>query len=173
MAHYALAASSCPTSFSPKLVITLTEISRPQVSSLSFRHFNALSLTALQITRALPMLTVFAARSTGNVYPMASASWRMNNTTVVTHVPIKPGRRQVARRYAPMVRTPNTGTLVRKYVLKGLQETRMLETRPFFNVQVRVEIGAATTIGMHPMFVATAPTQMTSFHCPRGLLWPQ
>ncbi len=173
MAHYALAASSCPTSFSPKLAITPTEISRPQVSSLFFRHSNSLSLTALQITRALPMLTVFAARSTGNVYPMASATWRMNNTTVVTHVPIGPGRPQVAQRYAPMVRTPNTETLVRMYVLISLQETQILETRPFFNVQDRVEIGVATTIGIHLMSVATAPTQMTSFHCPRGLLWPR
>lgn len=71
----------------------------------------------------------------------------MNNTMDVTHVPIKHGRPQAARRYVPMVRTPGAEDVADKYALISLQETRIPETRPFSNVLITVAIGAAIIIG--------------------------
>ena len=53
-------------------------------------------------------------------------------------------------------------------ILQGIQ---MPETKPFFNVPITVETGAATIIETHLMSVATAPTPMTSSHCQREPLW--
>ncbi|CAF9925211.1 hypothetical protein IMSHALPRED_006412 [Imshaugia aleurites] len=55
----------------------------------------------------------------------------MNNTMDVTHVPIRLGSPPNAQIIAPM-------------------EIPILETRLFYNVQVTVETGAATTTGAHP-----------------------
>lgn len=65
----------------------------------------------------------------------------------VIHVPIKHGRPQAARRYAPMVRSSGAENVAHKYTLISLQGTRILETRPFFNVPITVAIGAAIIIG--------------------------
>ena len=86
----------------------------------------------------------------------------------VIHVPIKHGPPLAARRYAPMVGTSNND-IAGMNALTSQQEILMPETRPSFNVQIMVEIGAAIIIGTHPMSVAT--TLMTSSHCQREHLW--
>ena len=98
----------------------------------------------------------------------------MNSTTDGIHVPIKVGSHRAAPRYAPMVCTANIDNrcFVGLYALTSSQEIQMPETRPFFNVQVTAETGAATTTGMHPMSAAIVQTPMISSRCPRGFPWP-
>ena len=102
---------------------------------------------------------------------MASVIWTMKIITDVIPVPIEHGHLQAARRYVPMVRTHLVGQISAMHELTRSQIIRMLETKPFSNVQITVETGAATIIGMHLMSVATAPTPMISSHYQREYLW--
>ena len=154
MAQYALAAFCCRTLFSVKLATIQTATSQRQ------------------ITLALLKARASAVPSTGNVYPTASATWRMNSTMGAILVLIRLGRPQAARASAPMVRSDRCGCIVARCVLTEWQIIRMRETKLFFNAQVMGENGAATTTETHLMSVAITPIPTFS-PCKRDFLSPR